>query len=339
MHWHKKILGHRKNLEELERLAQSGQLPNAFLFLGPAQIGKFRIAKSFAQLLNGNDPLIAHDIERNICPDVITIGDLWQADKLEDWGMISRTSNFDQSHRAAGDSEGGKRSDTIGITDMRKFFEPFFQSKVASYKVGIIRDAERLTPEAANLALKTLEEPPADTVFVLTAAHEDKLPTTIVSRCQVMRFQLVPTATLATALDPLGLDESTKQTMLTLAQGRSEHLHRCIEDGAFFEKEKQAYQEISRYFFVQSLGDKAALAEELSKPENSVLMEEFIDNLTRFARSVLLEKIQQKTMPIVEQISYSELLHIFAVLHEVNFGLRANGNRRLLLERLCFAIP
>ena len=83
--------------------------------------------------------------------------------------------------------KGGSAS--IRIEDIRRLKERVFLKPFqAEKKVFIIKDAERLGPEAANALLKTLEEPPRDTVLILIAQSTSQLFPTIVSRCQLIRF-------------------------------------------------------------------------------------------------------------------------------------------------------
>jgi DNA polymerase-3 subunit delta' len=67
-------------------------------------------------------------------------------------------------------------------------------------KVFIVLDADMMKDEAANALLKTLEEPPQNTVFILTTARKERLPSTIVSRCQMVAFPLLKEEEIAAAL-------------------------------------------------------------------------------------------------------------------------------------------
>jgi len=80
-------------------------------------------------------------------------------------------------------------SASIRIEDIRRLKEQaYLKPFQARKKIVIIRDAERMTTEAANALLKILEEPPADVVLVLTARSVSPLLPTVVSRCQLVRF-------------------------------------------------------------------------------------------------------------------------------------------------------
>lgn len=81
--------------------------------------------------------------------------------------------------------EPGSKSRRILVEPFQQFCEPFFSTafRPGATKTGIILDADRLHPHAANAFLKTLEEPPANTLFILVTSNPGLLPVTIVSRC------------------------------------------------------------------------------------------------------------------------------------------------------------
>src|SRR4029450_8467555 len=73
-------------------------------------------------------------------------------------------------------------------------------------KVFVIREADRLNPAAADVLLKVLEEPPADTVLMLLSARPDELPETVLSRCHVVSFRPLSEAFVAQTLAAEGID-------------------------------------------------------------------------------------------------------------------------------------
>lgn len=88
-----------------------------------------------------------------------------------------------------------------GIDEIRELREAVRTAPFSSpYKVYIIDEAHMLTKEAANALLKTLEEPPSHVVFILATTDPEKLPQTIISRCQKVVFQSPDIDTLATRL-------------------------------------------------------------------------------------------------------------------------------------------
>ncbi len=338
--WHKKIVGHKACRKRLHEMNASQNIPHALLFSGPKDIGKFRIARHFAQILNSDNQEVVREIEKNISSDVIVMGDLWQSGKLENWDIISKTSNFAQRHRTGKEGEVARRTDAIGIRDIQSFLEPLSRQGRAKWKVGIIRDAHRLTIEAANALLKTLEEPPSNTVFLLTANHKSILPETIVSRCQNLSFGLHPQKILDDYISGTELgNEDNRDQMLMIAQGRSEHLFRLLEEKEFYENEKQQFQEISRFFLTSSYLQKIKTAEMFSSPEHAGSLQSFLDNFSRFLRSVLVEKALEKPLEISQKISYQQILALLEEISNTQRGLRANANKKLLLEHFLFQLP
>ena len=136
-------------LERLRRARRHGRLPHAMLVTGTPGSGRARLALDIAALANDTT---AEEAARH--PDV---------------------------HRL----EPGSKSRRILVEPFREFCEPFFATsfRPGATKTGIILDADRLHPNAANAFLKTLEEPPDHTLFILVTSHPGLLPVTIVSRC------------------------------------------------------------------------------------------------------------------------------------------------------------
>ena len=86
-------------------------------------------------------------------------------------------------------------------------------------KVFVIREADRLNPAAADVLLKVLEEPPADTVLLLLSARPDELPETVISRCHVVSFLPLPEAYVGRALTDEGVEPATALLAARLAGG------------------------------------------------------------------------------------------------------------------------
>jgi DNA polymerase III delta' subunit len=143
------------------------RLPAAYLFAGPDGAGKQRLALEYAQAINCEAPgeggacgacRMCGQIQRGVCPDV---------------------------HVLQPGATGSIKLDDARAAFERILLRPF----AARYQVAIILQADCLTDEAANSLLKTLEEPPSGTRFVLTTVEPRHCLPTIVSRCHLVRFQ------------------------------------------------------------------------------------------------------------------------------------------------------
>jgi len=98
------------------------------------------------------------------------------------------------------------------------------------YRVWIITDAEKLTDEAQNALLKTLEEPPRRTLIVLVASQESALLPTVLSRCRIVRLRPVSSVALGEMLEGRGVLTDTAQVLSRLAEGRPGTALRLAQD-------------------------------------------------------------------------------------------------------------
>ena len=148
-------IGNEKNVEFLNRVVLSKKPAQTYIFLGPDDLGKSTIALAFA---------------RNL-----------MAEALE--GKDGLNSDL---HILEAEAE--KKS--ISIEQTRELIKALsLSSFLDSYKIGIIKEADSLTTEAQNALLKTLEEPPANSLLILTTPNPALLLPTVVSRCQVIYLQ------------------------------------------------------------------------------------------------------------------------------------------------------
>ena len=162
------IVGQRVIVESLRNAVINGMISNGYIFSGPKGCGKKFMAVIFSMALNCRGE--AHDRPCGSCSSCI------------------RTSNSNHPNlkliKPTGQSIKIKQIREIISDTARKPFE-------SGYKIIIIDGAEKMTIEAQDAFLKTLEEPPENTVFLLLAENHNLLLPTIVSRCQVFRIKPV----------------------------------------------------------------------------------------------------------------------------------------------------
>jgi len=147
----------------LKGILKTGRIANAYLFIGPSGIGKKFAAIQFAKALNCKKGGCEE------CSACIKIGELSHPDVH----LIIPDPN----------------KDSISIDQMRNMQrEAYLKPFLEKFKVYVIEEAGRISEEAANSLLKILEEPPGDTIFILTTSSPQDLLPTIISRCQIIRF-------------------------------------------------------------------------------------------------------------------------------------------------------
>jgi DNA polymerase-3 subunit gamma/tau len=166
------LVGQDAVVRTLRTALTGGKLAHAYLFSGPRGSGKTSAAKILARCINcERGPTADPD---NTCPNCSAILAGTAMDVLE----IDAASNR-------------------GIEDIRTIREAVkFAPSAMRSKVYIVDEAHMLTREGANAFLKTLEEPPPHVVFILATTEPEKLPPTILSRCQRYAFRRIPVATM-----------------------------------------------------------------------------------------------------------------------------------------------
>lgn len=192
-------------LEFLDRSISSGKLAQTYIFSGPEDLGKSTVALSFARNL-----ILADNGETR---DFSAVN--------SDLHILSR--------------EGGKKN--ISIEAVRDFVKMLsLSSFLNSYKIGIIKEAETLSPEAANALLKTLEEPREKVIIILLTSSLESLLPTIVSRSQVLYFYPVDFETVYNYLnEELNLKRSEAKEIAALSAGRPLLAARFVENPASYE--------------------------------------------------------------------------------------------------------
>jgi DNA polymerase III subunit delta' len=177
-----RTIGQSNAIALLERSIQGNTLSHAYLLVGPAHVGKTTLAIDVAQAVNCSEI----KTPCGTCRSCLRIIEGKHSD-VEIVGI-----NQDVSSKSHQDST--VRTE-IGIKEIQELQRhaslPPFEGKK---KIFIIDGAENLSTEAANSILKILEEPPPNVIWILLAVEENKILSTILSRCQ--RLELKPASTM-----------------------------------------------------------------------------------------------------------------------------------------------
>ncbi len=182
----REIVGHGPLLQLLARTVGRKAVPASLIFSGPDGVGKRTIAVALAQALNCERPEPWGDVDD---PGLTACG------TCSSCRRVARGVHADVLRLEPGET-GAIKVDQVREAIDRAAYRPFEGKR----RVVIIDSADALLPEAQNALLKTLEEPPPASMFVLVTSRPDVLLPTVRSRCQQLRFGPLSEADVARAL-------------------------------------------------------------------------------------------------------------------------------------------
>jgi DNA polymerase III delta' subunit len=188
------IIGHARVTEMLMREAR--RPANSYLFVGPSSIGKATVATEFARML--------------LCPD--------SGDHAEDCRSCRRIRSGNHPDLIEIVLQGRQ---SIGVEQARNIVQTATMMPVEStIKVFLVPEAGMLTEQAANVLLKTLEEPTGSTIFLLATEAETDLPATVNSRCRTIHMGRVPSESIAQHLTGIGIEDDRATALARVSGGR-----------------------------------------------------------------------------------------------------------------------
>lgn len=290
------IIGHEKQLLSLERDIQGGNLSHAYLFSGPEQVGKYTVAKKMAHILQCADNYC------HTCPTCIQVDKGYHSDTIE-------LKNNGES---------------IKIEEIRDIIARLNMSAQSRYKIFLAESIERLTLDAANCLLKTLEEPTPDTIFLFTTGTLYDIPQTILSRVRVVPFHLLDEKTLSQDIQPMFplLPEEQVKEATSFALGRSGKAIGLLNDAEKFASHRHIYQELQLLLQGSPYAERFTFLQGIL--EDDLKINDFLDILLHVLRRELLKDGSSRRM-FIDLIRRTE---------ESRRLLKKNVNSRLTLENL-----
>ncbi len=294
--------------EQLSSSVEGGMVYHAYIIEGEKGIGKLNLALDFASYLVGDENRVMSGNH----PDVILV----THDKPESIGVEEI------------------RTQVNDTADIRPY--------MAEKKIYIINEAEKLTPQAQNALLKTLEEPPSFVVIMLLCTDEKKLLSTISSRCVKLKMKPATDAGIAEFVKKkFDIDEDELQVIVAFAAGNPGKAMRIAGSEDF----RKLYEEtMALCSNIKNMGAHEIQAAVKRIRKLPVSQDDFFDLLQLRYRDLMMYKVTKDLNSITFRgeraaimdsaalSSYEGIEKIMEAVEKCRIRIRANVNPELALE-------
>ncbi len=301
----------------LRQAVSSGQVAHAYLFFGPSGVGKFRAAFAFAALI--------------LCEE----GGADACGRCRSCGMLARGFHPDLVLVETEPDKKVLRVELVRIMEQKLALTAVGGKGV---KVAIIRDAEEMNKAAQSALLKTLEEPPANSVLVLVCNNRFSLQRTVLSRCQAVGFESLGAEQIERALiqnhghtpQHARLLAAFSEGSLGVALGLDE---KFLSDGR--PKLIDAVRSLPGGGFSGVEALAARLAREKDIDGSLAVLLSFYRDQVRYGLLGARARVQNSDLtPWEPAPSWQRGLRCLEDVYDTFIALKANANKRLTLEAL-----
>jgi DNA polymerase-3 subunit delta' len=314
------IIGHSRQAEQIKRALALNRLPHAYLFSGPKGVGKRRVADAVAATIACQKPRTPDLEPCGSCPG------------------CRKAASHNHPDLMVVESQG----DNIKINQIRQLQADLkFHTMEAAAKLAIIDEAHRMTESAANSLLKILEEPSADTHFILVSSLPHRLPATIRSRCQHISFSPLPEEEISKFISTRNDMPPTKATRIARLAGGSL--------GTALMLDPEFIDEVTGRFMVLARGasssDVIEAAQDWARqePERMILI---FDLMASWYRDVLFYQTtgnagrlaHPQAADAASHIESSRVMHNLSEIAKARAAADGNANKQLMFEHLLFTL-
>ena len=296
-----KIRGQRFAKKYLSNSIKSNMISHAYMFEGPSGVGKNTMARDLATTLLEMENLFNSPDYIEITPD----------------------------------------GNSIKIAQIRKLQSDILVKPYKSYKIYVIDEAQKMTVEAQNALLKTLEEPPKYAIIILITNNKESLLDTIKSRCEIIKFTPIPLVEVADYLTQTGVDKNRASLLANFSRGSMQKAIELSESEDFhiMRDEVQKYVET---FLTGSMLDIMDIQSSIEKYKDNIT--NVLDLLVNYFRDIMMVKENVDSSMIINldrlvfiknmstKITYSQLSKIIDIIEETKNKLRSICNFNISIQ-------
>jgi len=329
------LIGNEPAVARLRRQIAQDRVRHAYLFTGPQAVGKRTLSLRFAQGLN--------------CQRPVRQGDFCAPDDPAACRVCRGVPKQTDPDLHVLTPEVSIRVDEIRRLQSQLALAPYG----GRWRIALLPDFHEATVSSANAMLKTLEEPPARVVLLLTSPAQELLLSTVVSRCEVVPLRSVATDTIVKSLLERGISPERADLLAAVADGRPGRAISLAQDSSAAQERTAALQEFSdlmrmsihqRFANVERLIGKGELVEQRRRIENILL--EWLSlwrDLVHQGYGAELAARNPDFAPAVlrgaDQFAAEERQSTLRSLAASLQAVEANANLRLTLEALLLDLP
>ena len=296
-----KIKGQNFAKKYLTNSIKSNMVSHAYMFEGPNGIGKNTMAIELAAILLEMENLFNSPDYIEIKPD----------------------------------------GNSIKIAQIRKLQSDILVKPYKSYKIYVIDEAQKMTVEAQNALLKTLEEPPKYAIIILITDNKESLLDTIKSRCEIIKFTPIPMQEVASYLTMNGIDSKRASLLANFSRGSMKKAIELSESEEFhlMREEVQKYVET---FLNGNLIEIMDIQSSIEKYKDQIT--NVLDLLINYFRDIMMVKENVDNSMIINldrlifvknmsnKTTYSQLSKIIDIIEETKNKLRSNCNFNISIQ-------
>lgn len=340
-----RVVGQEHIVEILKNQIRTGNLGHAYLFSGIRGTGKTSCAKIFARAVNCLNP-----IDGNPC------------NECENCKMILEDKALEVVEM---DAASNRRIDDIRELKEKVIYPP----QIVKYKVYIIDEAHMITNEGFNALLKILEEPPKHLIFILATTEIDKLPDTIISRCQRFEFKRIGNSDIVENINyvlnnlNVKIEEDGINLISELSSGAMRDALSLLDQVVATGKEKITIEDINECLGLVNLNMLFELSKSILNSSKNETIETFrnlvkngktphniIIDLIKHFRNIILVKSIKKELTTLNDVEYKrylehsnkfemdELIFILENLLDVEDKMKKSDMQNALAELLIIKI-
>ena len=292
------IIGNDKVKEILSNAIKTNNILHSYLFVGTEGIGKSIIAKKFAKMI------LCVNKDKETCNNTCEACVKFDNNNNPDFEFIKPDGN-------------NMKIDQIREMNSKVMEKPIISGK----KVYIIDDSEKMTKEAQNSLLKTLEEPPQYVVIILICSKENYLLNTIKSRCTKIVFDNLSNEEINNYLRKNNY-EILDNNFLNLSQGSIKRALQVISNKELYENLEDLVNNIKTVNKIEFINNNEFLYKEKEK----------IDEILEYINVLIYNQMKSS---IEDRLKYINCINI---VEDTKKRLKANSNYDMCIDNLLFGI-